>query len=85
MAYRAKDHPELRRGEVFLTNASDDDQYIDDKRSGWECIGWKTKRRGRIAYDINNKPIPDMFPVFVRRSELLRGGIDPNKLSSQRR
>lgn len=48
-----KRHPDLREGEVFLTNASDDlsrleifDEKEVDCRSSREATGWKTKRRG---------------------------------------
>ncbi len=86
-----KAHPELREGEVFLTNASDDcmrmgfrslrDRYEEvDYRSGWDAIGWKTKRRGIAAYDVFNNPIDGMFPVFVQREELVRAGINPDTL-----
>jgi hypothetical protein len=59
-------HPELEEGEVFLTNAT-----IDE----FDKIGWKTKRRGEIAYDINNNPLspinqPDLYPVFAKQSEI---------------
>lgn len=86
-----KNHPELRDGEVFLTNVSkptttesldyrfrdllDDDDYFS--------IGWKTKRMGNTAYDIYGDPITHMAPVFVQREEMQRGGIDPNQIWSQ--
>lgn len=79
-----KHHPETAKGEVFLTNISNsfsDAQLFDhDDRSDWESIGWRTKRRGLVAYDIYGKPISGMRPVFVQRDELLKGGVDPDKL-----
>jgi hypothetical protein len=88
-----KVHPELQEGEVFLMNTSDEPIPIllgmvggicpvfkRDIKSGWESIGWKTKRRGKMAYDANNIPIAGEFPVFVQRKELLARGIDPDKL-----
>ncbi|MEK7082586.1 MAG: hypothetical protein AAB972_00320 [Patescibacteria group bacterium] len=69
----SKNHPELQDGEVFLTNAS----Y---RRSSWESIGWRTKRKGVIAYDIYGKQINGMFPVFVQKEELINGGINPDTL-----
>lgn len=68
-----KEHPEALEGEVLLTNADSE---------GLDHIGWKSKRRGNVAYDIHNKPIKshDFFPVFVQRQELLKGGIDPDGL-----
>ena len=86
-----KAHPELREGEIFLTNASDfrrgaviissfGQRAHVDHRSDWESIGWRTKRRGVIAYDVYDKPINGMFPVFVQREELVKGGINPDAL-----
>ncbi|MDO8560786.1 MAG: hypothetical protein Q7R91_01055 [bacterium] len=78
-----KNHPELQDGEVFLTNASDDDwdRISDDPHSSWESIGWKTKRMGNVAYDIiEGKPVPGMFPVFVQKRELMEAGIDTDTL-----
>lgn len=76
-----KNHPELRTGEVFLTNASDNPGgHPDDPRSDWEVIGWQTKRRGNVAYNRKGKPIRDMFPIFVQRQELKKAGVDPNAL-----
>ena len=80
-----KNHPELRKGEVFLTNASNDLRLRDingyiKKRSSWESVGWRTKRKGTVAYDILGGPINWMFPVFVQRDELVKGGIDPDTL-----
>jgi len=75
-----KNHPEVKEGEVFLTNADIE---------GLCHIGWKSKRKGSVAYDIHNKPIPsfghDFFPVFVQRSELEAGGIDPDHLWSDKK
>ena len=72
--WKNKHHPEKLPGEVFLTNADSD--TLDYH------IGWKTKRKGKTAYDIYNKPLNyhDFFPVFVQRNELLAGGIDPDNL-----
>lgn len=66
-------HPEQREGEVFLTN------------SDWKTyhqIGWNTKRAGYQAYDIYNKPLfgERLYPVFVKRSELEKAGINPDNL-----
>lgn len=82
-----KIHPETGKGEVFLTNISDDNDYGMSRMLGnryghsdWESIGWKTKRKGSTAYDIYGKLISGMRPVFVQRAELKREGIDPEKL-----
>jgi hypothetical protein len=66
-----KNHPECRAGEVFLTNTDDKD---------WDDIGWKSKRRGQVAYDRSGLPVltsGSFFPVFVQRDELEEAGIDP--------
>ena len=78
-------HPELREGEVFITNATDKRMHNPlapgDRRSSWESVGWKTKRRGKVAYDTDGKAITEdrwsgMFPVFAQRSELEEAGIE---------
>jgi hypothetical protein len=53
-------HPELKEGEIFVTNSN------TDKLS---TIGWKTKRVGIIAYDIQGKEINWLVPVFRQSSE----------------
>ena len=60
-------HPELQEGEIFLTNTNE----------GMSWCGWKTKRQGKIAYDIEGNPISHMgyVPIFVQRSELRAAGI----------
>ena len=76
-----KNHPEILPGEVFLTNA-EDHHCRDDRRSSWEMIGWRTKRKGKVAYDdIDGKPLDSiycLFPVFVKREELIQAGINPD-------
>ncbi len=78
---RAK-HPEQTDDEVFLTNASDLVDPAGDGRSAWEATGWKSKRRGMQAFDSNGQPLKDglMFPIFVRRAELVAAGLDPDNL-----
>jgi len=61
----SENHPEIRAGEVYLCNAS-----LDDFQNS---IGWKSKRLGKIAFDISGKIIPlinRLFPVFVLKKEL---------------
>ncbi len=58
-----KKHPEQIPDEVFIGN-SDENDFINN-------IGWKTKRRGEVAYDKNGKPLSKYtFPVFVKRWEI---------------
>jgi len=62
-----KNHPELRDGEVFLSNCTDNDM-----------VGWKTKRSGNVSYDTSGKRIvdsSDLHPVFVKQSELDEAGV----------
>ncbi len=82
-----KNHPELKEGEVFLTNTESDEYEFrfprfDDFGHGFAAIGWKTKRKGSVAYDIYGKPVRGLIPVFVQREELKKGGIDPDNLFS---
>ena len=68
-----KNHPERLSDEVFITNADDEINFPEGK-SSFQVIGWKTKRRGNVAYDINGKPLgsrwPESFPVFVKQKEI---------------
>lgn len=72
-------HPELRKGEVFISNISlstppicPDFVGYTDNRSEWECIELKTKRMGDVAYDVYSTPLrgTDLRPVFAKRAEL---------------
>jgi hypothetical protein len=54
-----KNHPELRKGEMFLTN-------VDEE--GFRRIGWQTKRIGEIAYDSGGNILQGHFPVFIQKS-----------------
>jgi hypothetical protein len=59
-------HPELREGEMHLSNCPLD-SYSYDR------IGWNTKRRGQQAYTIDGKLITRYIPVFVQREEYEKG------------
>ncbi len=61
--YTDLSHPECQPGWVWLTNCDKDNP--DD----FEAIGYQTKITGKVAYDINGKEVPGLFPVFVRESE----------------
>lgn len=68
-----RDHPERLDDEVYLGNFSDAPNEDLDGKSGWESIGWETKRRGKIAYDIYGKLLKGWdgyFPVFAKQSEI---------------
>lgn len=80
-----KKHPELKRGEVFVTNIflrrSPIGIFEGDNRSDWDCIYWKTKRMGIVAYNNNGKKLSENSrPVFAKRSEIKKAGLDPDKL-----
>ena len=57
-------HPELKEGEMFLTNASFDD---------YTYIRWITKRRGIQAYTIDGEELTVLRPVFVQKEEYEEG------------
>jgi len=65
-----RNHPELQKGEVFLTNIPDEESAAHGH--GLKRVEkWKTKRMGRIAYDINGHQIDNMLPVFVQKDEVV--------------
>lgn len=75
-------HPEQLEGEIFLTNA------WPEPRESWEGIGWKSKRRGRVAYDIKDNPLKNGFPVFITVAEVeaeIATATDPNTAAIYRR
>ncbi len=82
-----KSHPELRGGEVFITNISNEPGpcisigWPGDSRSDWKHIGWKTKRMGSVAYDIYGKPVNGMRPVFAKKTELEKAGVNTDSMS----
>lgn len=57
-------HPEIKKGEMFLSNTTLEDYH---------CIRWMSKRKGITAYTINGKVIKGMFPVFVQKQEYDEG------------
>ena len=59
-------HPELRSGELFLTNVDLSHFYLLPK--------WKI-RQGKVAYERHGKKFgeyPEIFPVFVQVEELAK-------------
>lgn len=80
-------HPERQDDEVWVTNTDDNADTIpfEDEHpgSGWDQIGWKTKRKGTVVYDNKGIPLgnrwPDAFPVFVKQEEISKK--DPKILS----
>jgi hypothetical protein len=61
-----RNHPELRKGEVFISNVRDD---------VYHRIPWNSKRRGMQAYDIHGKRLISGRPVFAQESELRAAGV----------
>ena len=64
-------HPELKRGEFFLTNAT----FYDFRNS----IGWKSKRLGDTAYYAWGEPVIGydqelLYPVFIKIDEIIKKG-----------
>ena len=62
-------HPELRDGEIFLTNV-----YLYGAAVDYNDIGWDTKRFGKCAYTIFGERAVGCIPVFVQKSEWEKGG-----------
>lgn len=62
MKIGTQDHPECREGEVFLADFSR--RHNDYKR-----IGYKTKRIGKVAYDVNGNIAEELVPIFVSKQE----------------
>lgn len=52
-------HPELKDGELFLSNTNGDAKNIP----------YKSKRFGSVAYDIDGNIIPGSRPIFVLEDE----------------
>ena len=59
-------HPELQVGEMFLTNVTKSFGYINPN---YNLIGYKSKRKGNVAFTIFGKIINDTYPVFIKISE----------------
>ncbi len=66
-------HPERQEDEFFITNVSEDNstgQNLSPRTSYFHKIGWKTKRMGKVAYDVNGCVIEGNRPVFVKQYEI---------------
>lgn len=51
-------HPEQKEDEIFLGNFAGD------------FPGWKTTRKGCVAYDVSGKAYMGAVPCFVKRQEI---------------
>lgn len=58
-------HPEIREGEVFITNIH---VGVMDRDTFHE-IGWETKRKGNVAYARNGDVDENSYPVFIQLKE----------------
>lgn len=56
-------HPEKRHYEYWITNTTDCSHFTN------QVTNYKTVRCGNIAFDINDKPVERMTPVFVKKYE----------------
>lgn len=78
-------HPEMREGEVFFTNVGEYDALRSYEDDDFNHIGWKSKRKGSVAFDIDGKPVNYMNPVFVMRDELILAGINPDNILNKKK
>lgn len=67
-------HPELKEGEMFLTNIYWPFPPHLTPRESRDCMEryekqFKSFRMGEIAYDRYGEPIPHVAPIFVSREE----------------
>ena len=69
-------HPELRDGEMWLTNI-----YTAPKSMRFDSIGWESKRKGTTAYNIYGEVLSYMLPVFVNKKEWKEGMARQRKMA----
>lgn len=62
------EHPELQRGEVWITNVFPEHPGSDKIEIGW--CGYATKRLGNVAYDIHSNPVRQGRPLFAQEAEV---------------
>lgn len=53
-------HPELEKGEIFLCNTANPTASQYD---------WKTKRVGKVAYNIHGEKAKGLYPVFRQKDD----------------
>lgn len=81
-------HPEIREGEIFLTNEkpslTERRPLLYDFSSTVWGRNWKSRRIGTRAYDRQGNEITreGYRPVFVQRTELEAEGINPDTIDS---
>lgn len=67
-----QNHPEQRENEVFLTNLNKEyfeNLLPEEFRYAYERIGYRSKRKGVTAYDVNGNILHGSYPVFVDKDE----------------
>lgn len=68
-----RNHPERLDDEVFITNADDEFDFLEGT-SSYMAVGWMTKRRGDVSYDIHGNTLGSKwtgsFPVFAKKEEI---------------
>jgi hypothetical protein len=57
-------HPERRKGEIFLGNDT------GETGEGYFKSRWRTKRLGKTAYKNNGNPVSFLKPFFAKASEM---------------
>ena len=61
-------HPELREGEIWLSNVLK--EYNSSRRTKcYDDFTYKSKRLGKQAYDIHGNLIEEASPVFISKAE----------------
>ena len=58
-------HPEQTPDQIFIGNEPRENRLFRDS-----FCSWKSKTYGKTAYDINNRIIENMVPVFINVSEV---------------
>jgi len=61
-------HPELKTGEIWLTNENDFLKF-DLSPSVYSTLPFPSKRKGKVAYDMEGNIQDFSYPIFVQKSE----------------
>lgn len=59
-------HPEQRTGEIYILNST---------LETFRYTGWKTKRAGEVAFDVDGNVLPNQIPIFIMASEYEAAGL----------
>lgn len=69
-----KHHPEQQEDEIYMGNVT----------CPWETVQkttWRSNRFGEHAQNVHGKPVPGLFPWFIKRSEV-QAAYDEAQLST---